>query len=87
MQLPHYPNEAMGIILLGEAAAAFDELTRFGGDAFLMQSGEPPWPTTFRAARFIPAVEYLQAGRRTPGPGRPLGSGNVGNEGRLPLPA
>lgn len=55
---PTTPVQALPI-LSAESAAVFDELTRFGGDAFL-QSG---WPTTFRNGRTIPAVEYLQANR------------------------
>src|SRR5262249_2446500 len=46
-----------------EAAAAFDELTRSGRDKLLTEQGPDDWPTLFRSARFIPAVEYLQANR------------------------
>lgn len=52
-----------GIILNAEAAAAFDELTRSGRDSMLRQQGAGAWPNTFRSARLIPAVEYLQANR------------------------
>jgi hypothetical protein len=51
------------ILILAEAAAAFDELTRSGGDAFLTGQGPRDWPVLLRAARTIPAVEYLQADR------------------------
>jgi Asp-tRNA(Asn)/Glu-tRNA(Gln) amidotransferase A subunit family amidase len=47
-------------ILSAEAAAAFDELTRSGRDDLIERSS---WPNTFRQARFIPAVEYIQANR------------------------
>jgi Asp-tRNA(Asn)/Glu-tRNA(Gln) amidotransferase A subunit family amidase len=50
-------------LLDAEAAAAFDELTRTGRDKLLTEQGPDDWPTTFRAARFIPAVEYIQANR------------------------
>src|ERR1041385_6790737 len=40
--------------LSAEAAAAFDELTRQTID---------DWPNQFRTARFIPAVDYIQANR------------------------
>ena len=50
-------------ILLAEAAAAFDELTRSNRDTLLVRQGEYAWPALFRAARFMPAVEYIQANR------------------------
>jgi Asp-tRNA(Asn)/Glu-tRNA(Gln) amidotransferase A subunit family amidase len=62
--LPDYPYSGMGnILIIAEAAAAFDELTRFGGDAFLTRQGPGDWPNRLRTARTIPAVEYLQADR------------------------
>jgi Asp-tRNA(Asn)/Glu-tRNA(Gln) amidotransferase A subunit family amidase len=61
--LPKFPYDAMVPLLDAEAAAAFDELTRSGRDKLLTEQGPDDWPTTFRAARFIPAVEYIQANR------------------------
>lgn len=62
--LPDMPiNETMGFILSAEAAAAFDTLTRSGRDDMLVRQERFAWPNVFRAARFIPAVEYLQANR------------------------
>jgi len=61
--LPKLPYDAMVPLLDAEAAAAFDELTRSGRDKLLTEQGPEDWPTTFRAARFIPAVEYIQANR------------------------
>lgn len=63
LELPKYPFDAMRPILLAEAAAAFDELTRSGRDKLLTQQSKNDWPNTFRASRFIPAVEYIQANR------------------------
>jgi len=63
LELPKYPYGAMRAILVAEAAAAFDDLTRSGRDALLTEQGPYDWPNTFRAARFIPAVEYIQANR------------------------
>ena len=63
VELPKYPYPAMRNILLAEAAAAFDELTRSGKDKLLTQQSRNDWPNTFRLARFIPAVEYIQANR------------------------
>ncbi|HEX7049288.1 MAG TPA: amidase [Longimicrobiales bacterium] len=56
-----FPMRALRIILSAEAAAAFDELTRSGRDALMEERSS--WPNTFRQARFIPAVEYIQANR------------------------
>src|SRR5579859_298557 len=63
VELPDLPYTAMRAILLAEAAAAFDDLTRSGRDKLLTQQSKDDWPNTFRAARFIPAVEYIQANR------------------------
>lgn len=61
IELPEMPE--LGMILSAEAAAAFDELTRSGQDDQLVRQIRRAWPNTFRAARFIPAVEYIQANR------------------------
>ncbi len=61
--LPRYPVNAMMITLTAEAATAFDELTRSGLDDQLVRQVKNAWPNTFRAARLIPAVEYLRAQR------------------------
>jgi Asp-tRNA(Asn)/Glu-tRNA(Gln) amidotransferase A subunit family amidase len=63
IELPDYPSELMMIILQAEAAAAFDELTRSDQDDLLVRQEEDAWPNVFRSARFIPAVEYIQANR------------------------
>jgi len=63
VELPKFPYDAMRIMLEAEAAAAFDELTRTGKDKLLTSQKENDWPNTFRAAHFIPAVEYIQAAR------------------------
>src|SRR5215831_5342294 len=63
VEFPKYPYGAMRSILVAEAAAAFDDLTRSGRDKLLTQQTKDDWPNTFRAARFIPAVEYIQANR------------------------
>ncbi len=57
------PVNALRIILHAEAAAAFDELTTTGRDSLLVNQSVNAWPNLFRAARFIPAVEYINANR------------------------
>lgn len=61
--LPDYPVWPMMAILFAESACAFDELTRSGKDDELVEQGPQAWPNTFRAARMIPAVEYIRAQR------------------------
>lgn len=51
-------------MLLVEGAAAFDELTRLNLDDQLVAQHRNAWPNIFRAARFIPAVEYVQMSRQ-----------------------
>ncbi len=61
--LPDLPIYPMSFILTAEAGAAFDELTRSNRDDLLVRQGRNAWPNVFRASRFIPAVEYIQANR------------------------
>ena len=63
IDLPDYPVDALVIILVAEAAAAFDELTRSGKDDLLVRQIKNAWPNVFRSSRLIPAVEYIQANR------------------------
>jgi Asp-tRNA(Asn)/Glu-tRNA(Gln) amidotransferase A subunit family amidase len=63
VELPKFPYDAIRVMLTAEAAAAFDELTRTGRDKLLTSQKIYDWPNTFRTARFIPAVEYIQAAR------------------------
>ena len=59
----HLPVNALRIILYAESAAAFDELTVSGRDSLLVNQDMNAWPNLFRAARFIPAVDYINANR------------------------
>ncbi len=64
VQLPSdLPLSGLSTILSAEAAAAFDELTLSKTDTLLVRQVKNAWPNVFRAARFIPAVEYIQANR------------------------
>lgn len=61
IELPKAPD--LSIILSAEAGASFDELTRNGKDDLMVRQIRNAWPNVFRASRFIPAVEYIQANR------------------------
>ncbi|MBA4852448.1 amidase [Emticicia sp. BO119] len=63
MELPDLPSNDISFLLGVEAAAAFDELTRSGKDDLMVRQNKNAWPNAFRSARFIPAVEYIQANR------------------------
>ncbi len=63
IELPKLPVDDISFILSAEAAAAFDDLTRSGRDSMLVRQIKNAWPNVFRAARLIPAVEYIQANR------------------------
>ena len=57
------PAGRISFLLTVEAAASFDKLTRSGRDDLLARQGKNAWPNAFRSARFVPAVEYIQANR------------------------
>lgn len=57
------PVNAIRLMLNAEAAAAFDALTRSNRDSILTDQRKSAWPNSFRAARFIPAVDYINASR------------------------
>jgi Asp-tRNA(Asn)/Glu-tRNA(Gln) amidotransferase A subunit family amidase len=63
IELPKIPSAGLTCILTAESAAAFDDLTRSNRDDEMVRQIRNAWPNTFRAARFIPAVEYIQANR------------------------
>lgn len=64
LDLPDLPSGALGFILGTEAAAAFDAPTLNARlDGMRDEPERSRWPDSFRASRFVPAVEYLQANR------------------------
>lgn len=63
IELPDYPTGSLSFLLTAEGAAAFDQLTLSDKDDEMVRQGKNAWPNLFRAARFIPAVEYIQANR------------------------
>ncbi|MCS7018339.1 MAG: amidase [Cytophagales bacterium] len=63
IELPNLPTRELSMIITCEGAAAFDELTRNNLDDQMVRQIKNAWPNVFRAGRFIPAVEYIQANR------------------------
>ena len=63
IELPDVDVNALSFILSAEAGAVFDELTRSNRDDLLVRQIKNAWPNTFRSARFIPAIEYINANR------------------------
>lgn len=63
IEMPEMPWSPMVQILVAEGAAAFDDLTRSGRDRALAGQEPGDWPNIFRVARFLPAVEYINANR------------------------
>ena len=63
VEIPKFPYGSITPVLDAEGAAAFDSLTRNGGDKLLAAQGQGDWPNIFRAARFYSAVDYINAMR------------------------
>jgi Asp-tRNA(Asn)/Glu-tRNA(Gln) amidotransferase A subunit family amidase len=61
--LPDWPYGSLNLILFAEAAAAFEELTLSGGVDKLKVQVPDAWPNLFRQARFLSAVDFVQADR------------------------
>jgi Asp-tRNA(Asn)/Glu-tRNA(Gln) amidotransferase A subunit family amidase len=63
VHLPDWPYDSLNVILFAEAAAAFEELTLSGGLDQLKVQVPDAWPNSFRQARFLSAVDFVQADR------------------------
>jgi Asp-tRNA(Asn)/Glu-tRNA(Gln) amidotransferase A subunit family amidase len=63
VQIPNWPYDCMNLILFAEGAAAFEELGLSGGMNQLKAQVPDAWPNVFREARFLSAVDFLQADR------------------------
>ena len=63
IELPARNVSGLWLILAAEAAAAFDQITRDGSVDTMARQDDSAWPNVFRAARLIPAVEYINANR------------------------
>jgi Asp-tRNA(Asn)/Glu-tRNA(Gln) amidotransferase A subunit family amidase len=61
--LPDWPYGSLFLVLFAEAAAAFEELTLSGQDDQLKVQVPDAWPNLFRQARFLSAVDFVQADR------------------------
>ena len=63
VELPNWPYDSLNLILFAEGAAAFEELTlSHGVDQLKVQTADA-WPNLFRQARFLSAVDFVQADR------------------------
>src|SRR6202790_3070758 len=61
--LPDWPYQSLNLILFAEGAAAFEELTlNHELDQLRVQTLDA-WPNLFRQARFLSAVDFVQADR------------------------
>jgi Asp-tRNA(Asn)/Glu-tRNA(Gln) amidotransferase A subunit family amidase len=63
VSLPDWPYDSLQLILFAEAAAAFEELTLSGRLKELKAQVPDAWPNSFRQARFLSAVDFVQADR------------------------
>jgi Asp-tRNA(Asn)/Glu-tRNA(Gln) amidotransferase A subunit family amidase len=61
--LPDWPFDSLDVILFSEAAAAFEELTLSHQVDQLRAQVPDAWPNQFREARFLSAVDFVQADR------------------------
>jgi Asp-tRNA(Asn)/Glu-tRNA(Gln) amidotransferase A subunit family amidase len=63
VSLPDWPYQSLLTILFAEGAAAFEELTLSGAMDRMPVQSDDAWPNTFRQARFLSAVDLVQADR------------------------
>src|SRR5208282_3326419 len=61
--IPDWPYDSLDLILFAEGAAAFEELTLSGQLDQLRIQVPDAWPNQFREARFLSAVDFVQADR------------------------
>ena len=61
--IPDWPYGSLNLILFAEGAAAFEELGLNGGMDQLRVQTLDAWPNIFREARFLSAVDFVQADR------------------------
>ena len=61
--LPDWPYSSLNVILFAEGAASFEELVLSGKTDELKVQVPDAWPNLFREARFLSAVDFVQADR------------------------
>ena len=61
--IPDWPYDSLNLILFAEGAAAFEELTLSHGVDQLKAQVPDAWPNSFRQARFLSAVDFVQTDR------------------------
>ena len=63
IELPILPYRDLIIVLAAESGAAFQELSLSNRDDLMVKQDKNAWPSGFRSAHFIPAIDYIQANR------------------------
>ncbi len=63
VSIPDWPYGSLNVILFAEAAAAFEDITLDGRVNELKAQVPDAWPNLFREARFLSAVDFVQADR------------------------
>jgi Asp-tRNA(Asn)/Glu-tRNA(Gln) amidotransferase A subunit family amidase len=63
VKLPDWPYDSLNLVLFAEGAAAFEELVLTGQAEQLKAQVPDAWPNLFREARFLSAVDFVQADR------------------------
>ena len=63
VELPDWPYDSLNLILFAEGAAAFEEIMLDGRINQLREQVPDAWPNQFREARFLSAVDFVQADR------------------------
>ncbi len=63
VELPDWPYQSLDVILFAEAAAAFEQIVLDGRIDQLRVQLPDAWPNQFRMARFLSAVDLVQAER------------------------
>jgi Asp-tRNA(Asn)/Glu-tRNA(Gln) amidotransferase A subunit family amidase len=61
--LPDWPYDSLNPILFAEGAASFEKMTLDGSLRTLKMQVKDAWPNLFRQARFLSAVDLVQADR------------------------
>jgi Asp-tRNA(Asn)/Glu-tRNA(Gln) amidotransferase A subunit family amidase len=61
--LPDWPYDSLFLVLFSEATAAFEDLALTNGLDQLKAQVQDAWPNQFRMARFLSAVDFVQADR------------------------